>query len=663
MNTCLAEALKEGLACHQGGHLEEATRFYTAVLEREPQSSDAWHLMGRVLLGKRQFAAAAACVVEAIRLRPDLPAFHATLGDVLAGEGREREAVLCYKEAVRRDPHFTPALVNLGNVLQNQGRFGEALAACVRAIEADGGCAEAYNNAGNALLAMGRNAEAEECFREALRLKPDAPEAPVNLSALCLREHREAEAENWARLALELRAGLSPALTHLSLALLAQGKFEEAERWACEALRQAPGVASLHSNLSSVLIQRKRWEEAEGACRRALELEPGCAEAKLNLGVVLEAHGRYREAEAEYRAVLAMQPRFADAWTNLCTALQAQARDEEALACVETALRVAPDRAKAHFCRSLLWLRDGRLEDGFREYEWRWKTLSETPRCSAGAAWDGRPLDGRTILVHAEQGLGDTIQFARYLPFVAAAGGKLVVECQPGAVALVGTMAGVDGVLTTADPLPQFDVQAALMSLPRIFRTRLNSIPCAIPYLTYDRDRAAELAREMGPRRRLRVGLAWSGNPLNGGDRRRSMAVENFLPLRDIPGVEYYTLHIGEKAGRELEGCGGWMRQALSENGGLAELAALMASLDLVITVDSMPAHLAGALGRPVWSLLCHAADWRWLKDREDSPWYPTMRLFRQPAPGDWERVVERVAAELASISVQGWPREADTEH
>lgn len=657
------EILRDGLRCHEEGRLEEAARIYTAVLQRDVGSSDGWHLMGRLLLGRGQFGAAASAVAEAIRLRPDLPAFHATLGDILAAQGRLREALLCYEQAVRCDPRFTPALVNFGNVLQSQGRFGEALAVCVRAIETDGGCAEAFNNAGNALLGLGRNGEAAECFREALRLKPASPETCVNLSALYLREHRAEDAEKWARRALALRPQLSAALRHLSLALLARGRLEEAERFAREALAQEPRTASLHSNLSSVLIQQKRWEEAESACRRAFELQPGCPEAVLNFGAILEARGQYAEAEAQYRIVLQVQPGYADAWANLVTTLQAQGRDEEALAAVETALALAPAHAKAHFCRSLLWLREGRLEEGFVEYEWRWKTMRDVPRAAARPEWDGEPLEGRTILVHAEQGLGDTIQFARYLPRVAAKGGRLLVECQPGMVPLLRDFAGVAGVLTAEDALPEFDVQAPLMSLPRIFRTGLDAISAEVPYLAYDRRTAEELKKKMGPRRGLRVGLAWSGNPLNGGDPRRSIPVEMLRPLREIEGVEYYSLHIGGKARRQVEACGGWMSELLSKDGGLPELAALIAVLDLVITVDSMPAHLAGALARPVWNLLCHAPDWRWLTGREDSPWYPTMRLFRQPGPGDWETVVGRVVTELAHISVQDLPREADTEN
>jgi tetratricopeptide (TPR) repeat protein len=661
MAASVYEALAEGLACQEGGRLEEAERIYAEVLEFDPTTADAWHLMGMVWMGQRQFATAAGFVAHAIRLRPDLPAYHTTLGDMMAAQGRLREASICYDEALRQDPFFTPALVNLGNLLQNQGQLREAAAAYARAIEADAGCADAFNNLGNTLGTLGRNQEAMECYREAFRLRPGAPEAPVNMAALCLREHREAEAEEWARLALTLRPGLTQALSNLSIALLNQQRYAEAERFAREAVAQAPEAEHLYSNLASILLQQKRWDEAEQACRRALGLRPVYPEAALNLGAVLEAGDRFEEAAAEYQAAIEMQPQYADAWANLGTVRQAQGRHEEARACFDEALRLAPGHAKAHFCRSLGILADGCLEEGFAEYEWRWKTLRDAPRANSRLEWNGEALAGRTILLSAEQGLGDTIQFARYVPLVAGRGGRVIVESQPGAVPVVRSVGGVAQVITVNDPLPDFDVRASLMSLPRIFQTSLATIPNRVPYVSFDQALAARVQKELGARRGVRIGLAWYGNPENAGDRRRSMPIGALVPLRAVPDVEWFNLHAGETARAQARPCGGWVREILSDAGGLPELAALMSCLDLIVTVDTMPAHLAGALGRPVWNLLCHAPDWRWLKDRDDTPWYPTMRLFRQAQPGDWAAVIERVIQALSSFPFKSFRGAPDT--
>jgi tetratricopeptide (TPR) repeat protein len=655
------DALHAGLALHADGRLEQAARFYSEALEHDSRNSDAWNLLGRVWLAKGDFESAAACVIRAVRLRPDLPAFHATLGDILSAQGRGREAALCYREALRLEPLFQPALVNLGNLLQKEGRLEDAAVLYARAIEADSGCAEALNNLGNTLTALGRGAEAAECFYEAVRRHPDAPEAPVNLAALCLRDRRFREAEQWARAAVSLRPGLPQALSNLSLALLNQHRYAEAESPARQAVAQAPAAAHLLLNLGTLLLYQKRWEEAEQVTRRALQLDRQHPEADNNLGVILQFTGRLEQAAARFEDLLARHPRNADAWTNLGTVRDAQSLHDDALACFEKALGIDSGHAKAHFCHSLEVLARGRLAEGFEEYEWRWEAVRERPRASDGPAWNGERLDGRTILISAEQGLGDTLQFARYIPHIARRGGRVIVEAQPAAASLVRKVEGVAAVITPGEPLPDFDVQAAMMSLPRILATVPETIPTETPYIWAGGRLRQHVAERMGPRRGLRVGLCWFGNPENGGDRRRSMPLETLLPLAGSPGVEWFSLHVGEKARNEARSCGGWVRGILSDTGGLEELAAVMKCLDLVITVDTMPAHLAGALAVPVWNLLCHAPDWRWMREREDSPWYPTMRLFRQPAPGDWASVVKRVGEELGRLPIQDLTPNADT--
>jgi len=660
MNPALFRTLAEGLACHERGRLQDAADLYGTVLERDPGAADAWHLMGRIWLSQREWARAQACVLKAIELRPDLPAFPNTLGEVLAAAGRRREALVCYRQALQLDGRFVAAWVNLGLLHQAEGRLEEAADAYARALEVDPGCAEALNNLGNTLRSQGRDEEATACYREALRRRPASPEAAVNMAALCLRQRREQEAEAWARRALEVRPGLTEALSNLAMALLDQQRYPEAEQHARQAVAQAPAMAHLHSNLASVLLHQKRWEEAERECRRALELQPGHPEASLNLGVILQATDRLEEAAAQLHDVLEADPASAAAWANLGTVRAAEARHDAALFCFEDALRHQPDHAKAHFCHSLELLGRGRMEEGFAEYEWRWK-VARPSRVSAGPTWEGGSLEGRTILLYAEQGLGDTIQFARYIPLVVARGGRVVVECQPPAAPIVRSVSGVEEVILPQDALPHFDVQAALMGLPRILGMAVPPTPCRTPYIAFDEEWAQRIAARLGPKQGLWVGLAWAGNPDNGGDRRRSMPLAALAPLGAHAGAEWFSLHVGEKARQELSASGGWIKSVLSDTGGLVELAALMACLDLVITVDTMPAHLAGALGRPVWNLLCAAPDWRWGREGESSPWYPSMRLFRQSQAGDWQEVVERVSEALRGFPIQPFPGGADT--
>ncbi len=294
----------------------------------------------------------------------------------------------------------------------------------------------------------------------------------------------------------------------------------------------------------------------------------------------------------------------------------------------------------------------GRLREGFQEYEWRWSVFAVKPRAYVDRPWEGGPLDGKTILLSAEQGLGDAIQFARYAPLVAERGGRVIIDVSERVAPLIRTIAGVAEVVTPEMPLPAFDEQALLMSLPRILGTDNDTIPGHTPYLHADPDLVERVRSFLGPARGLRVGLAWAGNPGHIGDRQRSIALAALAPLGDVVGVEWYSLHVGEKTAAEVRESG-WVREILSDSGGVPELAALMCCLDLVISVDSMPAHLAGALGRPVWTLLSMAADWRWREDREDTPWYPSMRLFRQERRNEWDEVVARVSQKILERSFQ----------
>jgi tetratricopeptide (TPR) repeat protein len=658
MTAALEEELRNALALHQSGCLDGAEGRYGAVLRGDPSNPDAWHLLGRIAFDRREWKVAAARVLQAIRLSPRTPAFHTTLGEIFAAQGRIREASMCYREALRLEPRFLPALVNLGNALQAEGRFLDASVAYWKAVQIKPGCAEAFCNLGNALRSQGLFTEAVECYHEALRLAPGSPEAAVNLAAAHLSRHEYAEAEQWARRALEWRPHLVEALSNLSLALLNQQQYAEAEAAARDALDRAgspacPPPAHLFANLGSVLLHQKRFAEAETAYRRALQGNPESFEAANNLGVAMRGLDRLEDSAALLLDVLRRNPRYTEAWTNLGTVRQAQNRHEEALACFDQGLQQNPAHAKSHFCRSLSLLAQGRFREGFAEYEWRWKVPGVAPHGHKKPSWDGSPLEGRRILLFAEQGLGDTIQFARFVPLVAARGGTVIVECQRGAVPLILSIPGVSQVVAAGSTLPEFDVQAPLMSLPGILELSLETLPHTTPYLTPHAAWIDSVRRNLGPASSLRVGIAWSGNPQHPSDRLRSVPLSRLAPLRAVRGVEWYSLHVGEAAQATVRQSGGWVRETLSETGGLPELAALLWCLDLVVTVDSMPAHLAGALHRPVWMLLSWAPDWRWQPEAASSPWYPSMRLFRPAAPGDWESVLEQVAGALAANSIQ----------
>ena len=643
--------LDETLASHRDGRLEEAEQCYGWVLEKDPRNARLWHRMGRLALGRGDWRSGAARLLQAIRLQPDVSEYHTSLAEAFAAQHRWDEAMRCCREALRVSPGYVPALLCAGDILYRQERYREACTWYWRAIRERPECAAAFGNLGNALHALGEHVEAASCYREAFALSPGQAVHAVNLAGGLMHLGLHEEAEHWARRALALQPDLAEALSNLSLALAAQDRLSDAEALARRAVAQSPSNARFRLNLGNLLLRASRFAEAEAEFRTALQLQPSYPRAANNLAVALHQQDREDEAAAWCEQLCVTLPQFSGVWMNLGIVRQAQGMTREAISCFDEVLRRQPDDAAAHVSRALCMLAEGYLGAGFAEYEWRWKLAAEPPRAAALPPWNGEPLEGRTILLWAEQGLGDTVQFARYVPLVAALGGRAMVECPDCLAGLVESVAGVSGVIAPAGPLPAAACQAPLMSLPRLAATIPEEIPNAVPYLTAGRERVARCRARLGEGRSLRVGLAWSGNPIHINDNLRSIPLARMAALRRVPGVEWHSLQVEERDSDEGWREGGWLHRSMDEPRCAASLAALMCCLDLVVTVDSMAAHLAGALGRPVWTLLARVPDWRWRMKGETTPWYPTMRLFRQKRAGDWEEVLERVAEELRSLA------------
>jgi Flp pilus assembly protein TadD len=417
-----------------------------------------------------------------------------------------------------------------------------------------------------------------------------------------------------------------------------------------EAIRLAPDFPEARNNLGVALYASRRGDEAVAVLRRAIALKPDYAEAHNNLGNALRERGEFDEAEVCYRRALQLKPDYAEARHNVGNTLKSRGDLAGALACYDQALAIRPDLAQVHLSRALIWLEKGEFGRGWPEYEWRLRCPEFAIPHLPQPLWDGRPLDGRTILLYADHGLGDAIQFIRYAPMVRDRGGRIVVVCRAPLARLLATCAGVDRVAVEGAPIPDCEVYAPLMSLPGIFGTDAASIPADRPYLSVDRDRVDAWAEELNLPDQLRIGIAWQGNPGHGRDRDRSFRLERFEPIARRPGVRLFSLQMGQGREQIAEVAG---RFPVVDLGGrlddLMDTAAVMMNLDLVIVADSSPAHLAGALGVPVWVVLPFEADWRWMSGREDSPWYPTMRLFRQHRRGDWDDVFARIAAAFHS--------------
>ncbi len=443
----------------------------------------------------------------------------------------------------------------------------------------------------------------------------------------------------------------------------AQGRVDAALQSCETGVRLAPDFPQGRNNFGSALRDAGRIIEAEAEYRRAVALDPRLPEARYNLGVLLAGRGDLAGAEAEFREAAALRPGFGLAQLNLGFTLEE--RGEHAAAMQAYAAAVAADGGlvEAHVNLGMQLLLAGRYAEGWEEYEWRlrYPEYSGADAAALAPRWDGRPLQGRTILLDAEQGFGDAIQFLRYAPLVAARAGRVTARCAPELASLVASVDGVAAVVRRGEALPPIDAWCPLPSLPRAFGTTLSSVPADVPYLRADPEKAAgwrsRIAAAQGD---CCVGLVWASQSGHRTAAAKSVSLEQLAQLGALPGVRLYSLQLGPAA-RELQRAPAGLRVAdlSGELSDFAETAAAIQNLDLVISVDTAVAHLAGAMGRPVWTLLKFAPDWRWLLGREDSPWYPTMRLFRQERPGDWQAPVGRLCKELRGFAAAraGRPR------
>jgi tetratricopeptide (TPR) repeat protein len=529
--------------------------------------------------------------------------------------------------------------------MQSQGQIREAAAAWLAGLETDPRHHFAHIALADTLLQLGLHDAAAVAGRQALMVDPDSADAHDRIGAACEALGDKAQAQDHYRRSLALRRS-SPLIRQKLVALLrADGDLESAcgllAELACESKD-----AGVHFELGVLLSETERNEEAIQEFRLATQLRPRFPEALNNLGRLLRAAGELTEAERCYRSAVAHKPDFAPAWNNLANLYLETSSLKDADYCYSKAVTIDPQYAEAHTNRALLRLLQGRFADGWPEYEWRWHQSGMKPRTLPRPDWDGSDLKGKTILLHAEQGAGDTLQFIRYARLLKRQGASVILHCQESLKPLLSAMPELDTVIAGKVAAPPFDVHAPLMSLPRLLKTDLASIPAETPYL-------AALSSTTVPQPLLnaagfKVGLVWAGNPGHPHDRNRSIDPELLSGLiQAAPGASFFSLQVGHllppaEGFEDVVDLGPHLTD-------YAVTAACLAHLDLLITVDTSVAHLAGALGRPVWTLLPSCNDWRWLEDRSDSPWYPTMRLFRQPVLGEWPTVIERVAAALVA--------------
>ncbi len=582
------------LQSHQAGRLSEAERLYRKILTVNSRHADSLHLLGVIAHHEGRYAQAVDLIEQAIGINAQEASYHLNLGTALWKQGQLDAAVAGYRRALDLKPDYPKAHFNLATVLWKLGRLDEA----------------------------------DTCYRSALYFRPDYPEAYDNLGTVRKEQGRPDEAITCYRRAIGFK----------------------------------PTYPEAHNNLGTALWEQGQLDEAVGCYRKALDLKPDYPDAHFNLGIALSELGRLDEAVACYRRALTLKPDYAEAYDNLGTALKEQGRLDAAVICYRRALALNPDCPEAHSNLGIALLALGDLAAGWQEHEWRWQTpqMIEARRDFAQPQWRGEAAAGRTLLIHAEQGFGDTMQFCRYASLVAARGLRVIMEVQEPLARLLRSLAGVELVVARGEATPAFDLHCPMLSLPLALGTTLANIPGVVPYLHADAAKVAawhtrlKAMVDQGPR----IGLAWAGNPrkhsrgLAAVDGRRSMTPDRLAPLFDLPGMRFFSLQKdGPAASEEFP-----LIDLMHEMEDFADTAALIANLDLVISVDTAVAHLGAALGKPVWVLDRFDPCWRWLAGRRDSPWYPTLRLYRQARPGDWDAVVAEVVHDLRSRAVADCP-------
>ena len=655
-------ACEQGLIAHRAGRLEEASQAYQAVLAADPQHVQALHLLGVYAMQTGRAEAAAELIGQAVALQPDFADAWANLATALNSLGRPDEALAAADRAIVLQSGHAAAHGNRGQALRGLGRREEALAS-YELSAALAPMATAHFNCAALLRELGRPAEALARYSQACALNPAYAESHCSRGILLRELGRPQEALMALDQAIALRPGYAEAHGNRGNVLVDLGQNEDALGSYATALAMNPAYFEVLSNRVAPLRALRRPQEALAASDEALAVNADYAEAHSNRGAALYDLRRLEEALDAYDRATSLKPGYATAYSNRGTVLLELRRLEDALASYDAALAAEPDHADAHYNQAMCRLALGDDAGGWAQYEWRWKTDQLRPAlCHADwPLWlGGESVAGRTILLHAEQGLGDTLQFVRYAPAVAALGAKVVLEVPPGLETLLSRVEGVAQVAAIGEPLPPFDVQTPMMSLPHALPQEGFGLQTA--YLAADKAKAAAWAERLGPSPELRVGLCWAGGLrpdqliADGIDQRRSLPLAAFAPLAAVEGASFYSLQKGPRSSQPLDLTGqGWAGPEIvdltSELKDFADTAALVANLDLVITCDTAVAHLAGGMGKPVWILNRHDACWRWLDGRDDSPWYPSARLFRQETPGDWEKVIGRVAEALSALA------------
>ena len=611
-----------GNALQEMRRFEEALRSYDLAIEAAPQFTEAWNNRGNALQELRRYQEALECYDKAIALRPEYPEAFSNRGNALQRLKRPEDALLSYEKAIELKPNYPEAFNNRANLLKDMKRHDEALRNYDKAVELRPDYPEAFCNRANLLMEVKRHADALKSLDQAIAIRPSHPDA-YNNKGNCLQElKRHDEALKCYEKALELR----------------------------------PDFPDAWNNRGNALQAQNKCVEALAAYDRAIELKPDFAEAHNNRAITLKEMRRFDACIAAYNRAIELKPSYAEAYSNLGNALKEVGRLEDALKSYDKARELKPEYIEAYWNKGLLLLSMGDWAEGWDAYETRWKRKNDEgkkPRVS-GVEWNGEPLEGKTLLIYGEQGNGDKIQFIRYIPLLQSQGAKVTLAVDERIAELMRRALPGVTVVNRISPREKFDFNIALMSLAQRFRTRTDDVPAPIPYISADGKRLEKWKARLGPTG-FKIGIAWQGNAAGAVDNGRSIPLREFAPLARIPGVRLISLQKNFGTEQVANLPPDMKVETLGDDfdagsDGFIDSAAVMQLMDLIVSSDTALAHLAGAVGAPTYLALKHVPDWRWLLERDDTPWYPTMRLFRQPDVDNWTSVFDRMSREVAGL-------------
>ncbi len=644
--------LQSGLAHHRAGRLAQAAVCYGRLLSQNPHNADALHLSGVLARQEGRLDASERLIRSALQVNAGVSTYHYNLARTCALQGRRSEAKQSYRQAIRLNGRDADSMQMLAQLLEEASEAAEAIELCRKVLELAPDREAVYLHLGFLLKSRGEMPGALEMCRRAVTLFPNSSDSHFTLGKHLYEAGQPEECIPCYERVLALKPDDAEAHNCLGRVLHERGDLGLARQSYLRAVTLNPEFAEALSNLGALQMDAGEYKTGEAVLRRAIALKPDLWNAHCNLGSILARQGDALGAIAAFRNVLMVNPRDVATLCSLGFTLDALGDEAGAASCFRLALEVQPESSLARFNLSSHLLLEGNFAEGWHEYEQRWlvRQFAGKREPFAQPQWRGEPIRGKKIYVYAEQGLGDTLQFVRYVPMLAELGAEVILEVQPPLVALLEGLHPAVRVIVKGERPQEVDWHSPLLSLPGAFGTDLSNIPAPVAYLHTDTSKCADWSRRLATDS-LRVGVVWTGNPEHTRDRLRSIPFSQFRRLTGVEGTTFYALQKGlTVAQREELAAAGKVVDLGAELEDFTDTAAIVANLDLVITVDTSVAHLAGALGKPVWILLPHAPDWRWLRERGDSPWYPTARLFRQTVARNWEGVLDQVERELQAL-------------